>query len=713
MTPITINSVIQYLDDDGNVSLERVLWFDRGTNRIAVYDLDDKIALPVFKELTEIEYLVDDNLCRLIEYRTPTKMVRDEDISSKERVRLEKAWKVIKDIAGVEPDIYFSETRGKLIKNVMERFSVDKKYVYRKLRAYWKNGKMKNSLLSDLYKSGGKGGERESGNVKRGRPRKYSDPLDGINVTEDIKNAIKKAINSFYKKGLPLNHTYQKMLETSFNVGYEINDNGVKVPIISDISQIPTFGQFRYWYKRLFGTEEISVARLGRRKFDLTKRAVLGESTSEAPAPGSIFQIDATIGDVYLVSRDNRNWIIGRPVVYMVVDVFSRLIVGFYVGLEGPSWLGAMMALYNTARSKVDLCRKYGVNIGENDWSCHNLPDSLIVDRGEMESTKPQNLITNLGVAHKILPPYRADWKGIVEQSFRRENSLMIHWLPGTVTKEYRVRGEKDYRLGALLNLEEFTQILIHSILFFNKSRMDYYERDEQMLADGVQPIPNELWKWGLVNRSGLLKSFPEDVIKLNLMPQEKAKMTYRGLVYKGYNYSSPVAIKNGSFVDARKNGNYGVQICYDPRDMKYVYINNGTTFDKFTMLNNSKTHLFLEEIECYREISKVEEHNDLQTKTQNLAEFHSEKDSVITSAKKESKKGRESDNKRVKNIRARRNTEKEAIRDEQSWELDKTEIVSDAKVLSIVEGADDEAYVAPPNYSHIVEMDFDQEDQK
>ncbi len=49
--------------------------------------------------------------------------------------------------------------------------------------------------------------------------------------------------------------------------------------------------------------------------------------------PGSRYEIDATIADVYLLSAD-RQRVIGRPTLYVVVDVFSRMVAGFYIGLE-------------------------------------------------------------------------------------------------------------------------------------------------------------------------------------------------------------------------------------------------------------------------------------------------------------------------------------------------------------------------------------------
>ncbi len=71
--------------------------------------------------------------------------------------------------------------------------------------------------------------------------------------------------------------------------------------------------------------------------------------------PGAKYQIDATVGDIYLVSQFDRSDIIGRPVMYFVMDSYSRMVTGMYVGLEGPSWAGAMMAIENAASDKVAL----------------------------------------------------------------------------------------------------------------------------------------------------------------------------------------------------------------------------------------------------------------------------------------------------------------------------------------------------------------------
>ena len=64
------------------------------------------------------------------------------------------------------------------------------------------------------------------------------------------------------------------------------------------------------------------------------RREVLGGSRRKAFGRDSRFQVDATMVDVYCVSRSNRTQIIGQPVIDVVIDVFSRMVVGLGVKLE-------------------------------------------------------------------------------------------------------------------------------------------------------------------------------------------------------------------------------------------------------------------------------------------------------------------------------------------------------------------------------------------
>lgn len=54
--------------------------------------------------------------------------------------------------------------------------------------------------------------------------------------------------------------------------------------------------------------------------------------------------------------------------------------------------------------------------------------------------------------------PYRGDLKGIAERSFRTTNEKIKHKTPEAIQKEYRKRGDKDYRGAA--NITDKTHFL-------------------------------------------------------------------------------------------------------------------------------------------------------------------------------------------------------------------------------------------------------------
>ncbi len=362
---------------------------------------------------------------------------------------------------------------------------------------------------------------------KRGRPPRRTTTLAdevGINVDEAIREKFRRGIRLFYetRKARTLKEAYQLMLEHLFHQGYDKRDD-ILVPIVPPVTDLPSFGQFRYWYEKERDWETSQKRRLGERRYALSRRPITGDSTQMAQGPGSLYQIDATIADVYLVSRWDRNRVIGRPVVYMVEDVFSRMIVGLSVAMEGPSWLGAMLALENAASDKTGYCAQFGIE-DATWWPAQHLPDAILADRGELEGYNADQLVNALAIRIANTPPYRGDLKAIIEQNFRLMNLNLVHQLPGAVVKD-RERGEPDYRLDAVLTLEEFTRLMVLTIRDHNQyQRLDSYPLTEDMMADGVEPYPLDLWQWGITHRSGHLRSVPHDILRLNLLPGVKLR---------------------------------------------------------------------------------------------------------------------------------------------------------------------------------------------
>ncbi len=122
-----------------------------------------------------------------------------------------------------------------------------------------------------------------------------------------------------------------------FEDGHDSKGHPARVPRAEYANTgVPTLAQFEKVY---YSSTDIIEAKRDRdpRRFALNYRPLVGTATAETWGPGSRFLIDATLADIYLVSRDNRSRIVGRPVIYVVIDVWSRLIVGLYVAIEDAS----------------------------------------------------------------------------------------------------------------------------------------------------------------------------------------------------------------------------------------------------------------------------------------------------------------------------------------------------------------------------------------
>jgi len=697
-----VNQLIEWLSDDGHPRIERLLWIDPNYTDAYLFDVQNPKAMPVWRRILDLESEILRGDARILVEDSFLSGIRPEvDIPEVQRVHRDQAWSVIQPLVERSDDaLFFAEKRGPLVEEVCASTGVSKPTIYSYLRRYWRGGQTKNALLPAFDRCGGKGKAKNAGERKRGYPPRRASAMEetGINVDDAIRAKFKRGIHLYYenREERSLVEAYQLTLEHLFNVGYEKRGETL-VAVLPPVSELPTFRQFRYWYEKERDLESSLKRRLGTTRYALRHRPVVGDSTQMAMGPGSLYQIDATQDDIYLVSASDRNRIIGRPVVYLVQDVFSRLITGIAVTLEGPSWLGAMLALENTASDKRPFCEKFGIDDVEW-WPASHLPEAILADRGELEGYNADNLVNALGIRVSNTPPYRGDGKGIIEQSFRLSHLALVHRLPGSVRRA-RERGEPDYRQDAVLTLREYTHLMVLWVKNHNLHYLDDYPLTEDMVAGGVDPYPIDLWNWGIVNRSGHLRTVPQDILRLNLLPGGQASVTPRGIQFRGVLYTTERAMREQWYVRARTNGTFHVPIAYDPRlmDMIYLRLEAGRQIEPCSLAERNRrfqgyTWWEFEEWKQLRaEKAVARESRD----RQGDAEFHAEIKNVVERAQAEAQKTftNQSKQARVRDIRANRQAEKESSRSAEAWRLgEAASPTAPSRELSA------EEYVPPPD---------------
>lgn len=606
------NMVIKYSEE----KILRVLYVDNVNKILFVLNIKEE-KWPQFYTLEKIFEDLNLNSLSIVE-DIYIKKVNEEEISDVTRVKRDLAWEVVSfvlsKLEGVQP--YVSMYRTSVIKEASKIFGISYNTIKSYIIRYWKYGKAKNALLGNYNKCGARGKEKASGESKRGRPSLGSNK--GINVDENIKKIFISGLNKYYynAKQNNLKTVYELIIRDNFIQEY-INENNEQIPIINN-NLIPTYGQFYYWFKKLNNIKNEIIKRKGERIYHQNYRSIIGSSTQEAElGPATLWQIDSTIFDIYLVSTLNRNNIVGRPILYLIIDVFSRQILGFSLTLESfNSYNGAMLALINAMTSKVEFCKKYGIAISEEEWP-YAIPQSILADRGELMSKQIENAIKNLGIAIQNSPPYRADYKGIIEQAFNQMNLKIKPFADGVVTNGLNIkkRGQQEYRLKSDITLQELTAIILKCIIFYNTSHVLSEEVSREMkFEENIEKVPLKVWNYGVENNKGILRKFSKDIVETMLYPYDVAKVTPKGVLFRKMLYASDYTLREGWFSKARVKGTWKIRVSYNPLDLTNIYYieEDGRIIHQFTLVEHLKKYSNKSEYEIEEYLKRGKEINDL-----------------------------------------------------------------------------------------------------
>jgi putative transposase len=726
--PLPLNMLIAWSPPEGpsaEIRVDRILWCDPAQIHLVTIDVFAKDALPLLRPYDEVARGIERGDLRVPETDPFAALRRAEaDIAEKHRQRRDVAWELIGEmVESGDVDFLINPTvRGRRIAVVMAATRRTKRTIYKYLRRFWQGGQIKNALLPGFEKCGGRGKRRmvEAGREhdasklgRRSALAKVSTSRIGVRLSADIERKFERGIRKFYENTSKrsLIKAFKKTLGAFFYVDVQLKD-GVPGPILPPAEQLPTFEQFRHWYETVFrDVKREHEKRHGRLGHALTGRELTGDSTRLASGPGSVFQIDATLADVYLVSSLDRTRIVGRPVIYVCIDVYSRMITGIAVLLEGPSWVGAMLALDNVVADKVEYCAKYGIKITEDQWPSRHLPDALTADRGEFEGYDATNLANSFGIRVENTAAYRGDWKGIVERRHGRANERIIHFLPGAVHKR-RQRGEPDPRLDAMLTLDEFHRVIIFDVLAYNQHHyMESYKKDGFQIADHVEPYPLEIWQWGIARRSGKPPEWTRDIVRLNVLPQKTVSVTPHGIQFeRDIYYTCDTAVREGWFDRARIRGNWKVKVSYDPRTLDNIYLrtDGGRGLEQCRLTPASKTfknsdlYTALDYFELERQAAEASRSRTFQADV----DLDAQCDHVVAEAREKTlaaqrKAGAQSKRSRIGQIRENRAAERQYERDRTAWQPG--EDYTSQGPADVIPIRRDDAYVPPARKADLI----------
>lgn len=699
MINLQINMVLRNTKD--NIDF-RVVHISNDYDEMICIELNNKKALPYLDNIANITSKLNNNELELLEHDPYFKIFDESTIHSRYLKSRDIAFEYIKELCSKNniSRLYNKKFRSNLIKDINHKYNASKVTIYKNLRLYLQGGMTKNSLLTHISTN-----RIMNYSCKTGRKR-FITQGNGIIVDENTLFHIKNIYEKYYLKidGSTIKQTYHEFLYQYYS--YITIENGAEVKKILDDDKIPTLRQFTYHMNKIRNAKQEIINKAGKIKYQQTERPTLSREDINVFGPGHLYEIDSTISDIYLTSTISRNVVVGRAVLYLIIDVYSRLITGFYAGIEESSWTAAMMAYINMNENKVDFCKKYDIDISEDQWPSSGIPSKINADRGETISKASDELVKHLNITIENNPAYCPDMKGIVERWFKNINEYLQRYVPGGVRRDHMQRGGDDYRKNAVLNIKEFNQIIIKFILSYNNTVLQSFPMSKDMIANELIPTPSNIWNYGADTNLLFTSRVPKEKMMLSLMPKTKAAIQRGGINFKGLYYTCETGIRENWFLRV-SNAPKHVDIAYDPRNLNKIYIYDKKTmqFETCTMLEKSHKDykdISLDElvkIKCAE--SKLKKLNN----TENIStqiNYHHDMKNIIDSAVKQSKMLSSLTDNKIKDIPKNKKLEKAIMRKEEYFDLEPQNEINNTHVVAL------DKYINKSDTSHTSKNDVD-----
>ncbi|WP_421910457.1 hypothetical protein [Marinobacter sp.] len=550
---LNVNTLVLPLEDADRSPIAEtmvVIFSDYGTNRVFLINYQDKPRKPIVFPLTTVLLWIEDGLITTAEMELPKfYSLSDNQQTAKAITMRERRFRAIVPIIQNLEEFLTATYGSKLVAKAAEEVNATRHQIYQWTYLYLRRGQTKNALLPDNRNR--KSNRRRLSGDRLGRKPKSPNAPYKQKTPEDERN-LGRVLKKHYliQGGDPLTKVHHEFLALHFAGQKSLTPDGqIKYEIGANLNY-PSMSQFRSWTNTYLRKNGINAQRMriGSSKYDKDLKGRSGDLV-QANGPGEIYQIDATPGDVWLVSQLDRfrNLVVGKPTIYSVVDVFSEAIVGIYVSLFSSSYDAVRLALFNAFRPKVPFAREVGLDITESDWPMSVSCLKAFVDNAEMRSRRAEIVSDDWGTDVVFGRAYRGDDKGLVEKSFDHFNKKLLSDLPGFIKKDSKTRGEKDPKLDAVLTLPELYRLLITYVIHHNNF-LECSSRlfNQQMTIDGIPFRRRDVWDWGVKNRPFSGKSLPEEQIYLKLLEKGSASIHREGIYFNKLWYVCHWTLVNG-----------------------------------------------------------------------------------------------------------------------------------------------------------------------
>jgi putative transposase len=331
-----------------------------------------------------------------------------------------------------------------------------------------------------------------------------------------------------------------------------------------------------------FSNKQVASARKGKK----WSQDHYEEKTGHYPGgkyPLDVIQIDHTRLDAILVDEKHRE-VTDRPWLTVAIDVFSRVIVGFYIYPDHSSYFSVSQCLTNAFLPKDKFLRSVNV---EGSWDVWGKPHSIFADNAwEFRGLDLKRVCAEYEIILEWRPVKHPEYGGHIERLCGTLNGE-IHSLPGTTFSNIQAKGQAyNSEKEAVMTISElerwFTDLVVNT----------YHKRSHAGINDMSPMAKYEMGIRGddTMPGTGLPAAFEdEDRLRISLYPHYMRSVRRDGIVIENVHYYHDVLRKWINTSEGSRKRLFEVN--YNPRDMSIVYFYDPELKKYFPIPYRNMTH--------------------------------------------------------------------------------------------------------------------------
>ena len=438
----------------------------------------------------------------------------------------DEAWAIANKRFTVIKPILEDRSNWLLIKQIAHDNKIGVNTLYRWLERYDRTGLV--SSLMNHPREGGKG---------------------KVRIQPEVDLIIQEAIQQEYltTQQKPLAKVYQTVTSRCKQAGFEHpHINTVR----NRVQQMTEYTRLRFRYGKPIANEQL---------------APLEGNFPRADSPLAVVQIDHTKLDLILVDNTHRQPI-GRPWITMAIDVYSRMVVGFYISFDSPCAMGTGLCLANAILPKEQWLASHDL---AGEWPCWGTMRMIHLDNAkEFRGNMLKRACEEYGI--------ELNWRTVARPQYGRHIERLlgtvlreIRTLPGTTFFNPKDWGRYPSEEMAYMTLGEFEKWLLTYVVEVYHNRIHS--------STGMSPL--ERFKQGILGAPGQLgtgvpiRYDNEEKVRLDFMPFEEHTVQEYGVLIDQIYYNGDVLRRWIKTTDPTKY-RHRLKMLFrrDPRDVSIIY---------------------------------------------------------------------------------------------------------------------------------------------